>query len=314
MVKIVTLNSSNSMDNLPKKRKNKLNSGQALLLVLLGMGAALVLVLSVVSRSVTDISLTSQDLDSSRAFSAAEAGIENMLINPSLSSNNYENGLSYSGVVSDIGNSINYNLLEPLASGESATVWFVSHDENGEFTCADNDCYHKGAIVVYWGNAGVTSTDSDAPALEATVFYDTTGTAVTSHTYGGVKVARVAVDPKLGRDNGFSNDYSQVPITINGITYPFSKSISFSDLDIDSTCYNKEGCLLFMRIKPIYNNTPQNVAVTTVDNKELPSQGKLVESTGFAGTAQRKVEVVQTYKEPLSVFDMTVFAGGGISK
>ena len=57
------------MRNLPK-----IESGQALLLVLLGMAVVLTIVLSILSRSVTDIAVTSREEEALRAFSAAEAG------------------------------------------------------------------------------------------------------------------------------------------------------------------------------------------------------------------------------------------------
>jgi Tfp pilus assembly protein PilX len=55
-------------------------NGQALLIVLLGMAVVLTLVLSIVSRSVTDVSITKRDEESLRAFSAAEAGVEQALL------------------------------------------------------------------------------------------------------------------------------------------------------------------------------------------------------------------------------------------
>ena len=55
--------------------EKRLQSGQALLIVLLGMAVVLTMVLSVVSRSVTDIQLTTRDDEALRAFSAAEAGV-----------------------------------------------------------------------------------------------------------------------------------------------------------------------------------------------------------------------------------------------
>lgn len=55
-------------------------SGQALLLVLLSMAVVLTIVLSILSRSVTDIAVTSRDEEALRAFSAAEAGVEQALV------------------------------------------------------------------------------------------------------------------------------------------------------------------------------------------------------------------------------------------
>jgi len=89
--------------------KNKKESGQALLIVLLGMAVILTLVLSIVSRSVTDISLTKKDEESLRAFSAAEAGVEQLLVGgPSATS--FPNS-SYSGNITYIEGERYYNLI-----------------------------------------------------------------------------------------------------------------------------------------------------------------------------------------------------------
>ena len=58
--------------------------GQALLIVLLTLAVTLTVVLSVVSRSVTDITVSTYEEDALRAFSAAEAGIEEALLKGSI--------------------------------------------------------------------------------------------------------------------------------------------------------------------------------------------------------------------------------------
>jgi len=59
--------------------KKDLLSGQAVLLVVLTLAVVLTLVLSVISRTITDVKITTVEGDSLRAFSAAEAGIERHL-------------------------------------------------------------------------------------------------------------------------------------------------------------------------------------------------------------------------------------------
>ena len=61
-------------------KRNVGNQGQALLIVLLTLSVVLTIVLSIVSRSITDISITSLEEDSQRAFNAAEAGVEQALL------------------------------------------------------------------------------------------------------------------------------------------------------------------------------------------------------------------------------------------
>jgi len=62
------------------RMKFKNQKGQAVLIVLLSLSVVLIVVMFVVSRSITDISLSTKEENSLRAFSAAEAGIERALV------------------------------------------------------------------------------------------------------------------------------------------------------------------------------------------------------------------------------------------
>lgn len=281
--------------------------GQALLLVLLGMGAAMVLVLSVVSRSITDISLTSKEDESARAFSAAEAGVEKVLI--SGSSDNIPDLGNNSGYVSELGDlaagSTEYNIPESLKSGEFGTVWFVPHDENGQMTVPAEADFNK--LTICWGNENATG---EIPALELSLYYDDTpgpGTPSLNNPpdYSGVKVFRAAYDSaSAGRDNGFETDGIDTECVIAGQNYPYSKK----ELIVASL-----NDLLFARIKLLYNSVAQNVGVQ-IKGANLPSQGKRIVSTGTSGDATRKVEVIQTYKDILPFLDNAVYSNSNLEK
>jgi hypothetical protein len=60
--------------------KNK-EKGQALLMLLLVLSVVLTIIIATVSRSVTDIKITTYEDNSARAFGAAEAGVEEALPN-----------------------------------------------------------------------------------------------------------------------------------------------------------------------------------------------------------------------------------------
>ncbi len=59
--------------------KIKQNSGQTLLIIVLIAAVILTVGLAVASYSITDIKISQQEEESARAFSAAEAGIEEAL-------------------------------------------------------------------------------------------------------------------------------------------------------------------------------------------------------------------------------------------
>src|SRR6185369_6746883 len=66
--------------SLRKEIEDRNESGQALVLVLLSLAVVLTLVLFVLSRSVTDVAVSSRQEEAVRAFSAAEAGVERALV------------------------------------------------------------------------------------------------------------------------------------------------------------------------------------------------------------------------------------------
>ena len=290
--------------------KGGIESGQALLIVLLGMAVVLTLVLSIVSRSINDVSITKKDEDSLRAFSAAEAGIEQMLVGGPTTSEFPESNSSFTGSISDVGGQNYYNMVNNLASGDVGTVWFVSHDNTGNIKCdGQNPCINPSgkSLNICWGtNPGST------PAIEVSLFYDTTRKAL-SFDYSDLKIARATFDSNASRRNeNFFGQASESNCTFpNGPTYRFTSGYKslFTDLGLPAGC-NQEGCLLFARIKIFYNSAPDGIGVV-LDSGTFPGQAKKVTSSGFSGEATRKVEAIQTFDEFLPLFDNAVFNNSG---
>ena len=103
--------------------------GQVVLVVLLIMAAVGTIVLSVASRSVVDVSLTKQEEEKIRAFSAAEAGIEDLLaqglaVAPESGESGEEEGdIQYEYEVSEVGGGGGgYEIKEPLKNGEAIQI------------------------------------------------------------------------------------------------------------------------------------------------------------------------------------------------
>jgi len=168
---------------LPKvKGRNLLHysSGQAVLLVVLGMAVVLTIVLSVASRSVTEVSVSEVDEASSQAFSAAEAGIEKLMAGSATETGSFaaEGGGDFSaganpypaegGTVFDFNDAM---VNQQFSNGESATIWFVSHtDDSSGFLCdADHPCFNGTSFTLCWGLPSLLSS-----AIEVSLYYDPT--------------------------------------------------------------------------------------------------------------------------------------------
>jgi len=304
---------------LTKFRNSK---GQAVLLVLLGMAAVLTLALSIVSRTVSDISNVTSDEKSSQAYTKAEEGIEALLYNP------YTNGGVYtstnvSASATRYGENQSQVEYDPIKAGQSDTIWFVSHHQSGYFTCSGGvPCYTGNSALemqVCWGDDGTANNQQTTPAIEVSVYYDDTRASIgSSPNYSGVKVVRRAFDGYSARAtlNGFQNVASN---TCTGLTgYRFSSgTIRLSDYGVPNgaTCLsNAGGCLLFARIKLLYSDSEDHKIGVTFSggsgNASIPQQGWLITSTGTVENAKRRIETIQYLDEPLDIFDNAINSYG----
>jgi hypothetical protein len=298
------------MSYLPLHAKGQVphSSGQALLIVLLTMAVVLTIVLSILSRSITDIKVTSQDEESLRAFSAAEAGVEQALVVGTGADANLF-GTTHFSVDVDLFSEgktkfvfpSNYSSLDPVYT------WFVAHDDDGKLSsCSDPlSCFTGASLAVCWGKKGASPT----PALEATIFY-----TLTPGDYATAQIARVAVDPDASRRG--LNSFSEPDVgtcTIDETTLAFKKTIDFASLEIPEAVFGAANGLQFMTLKLIYNADAQPLGVDA-GGSAFPSQGKIIASEGSSGTANRRLEVFQGYQEIPAVFASAIFSTGGLVK
>lgn len=284
-----------------------LNQGQALLIVLLSLAVVLTVVLSILSRSVTDVEVTSLEEDALRAFSAAEAGIERALIIGSNVADTDFGGASFDATVSNFSEgSATFAYPFEVASGDIATVWFVAHEVDGDLGCSTNPCFSGEQMLFCWGKEGAFAD----PAVEISVYY-----AATPGDYSTIAVARSAYDPDAGRRS--SNNFAAPTggaCTIESVNYKFSQIVDFGSLGIPSASYQAQNGLQFARVRMFYNaDTSQELGVDVSPvacagcTGLLPSQGERIESTGNAGDSTRKVEVFRVFADPPAIFDSAIF-------
>ena len=299
------------MNSLPKLKKE---SGQALLLVVLSLAIVLTIILSILSRSITDIAVTSRSEDALRAFSAAEAGVEQALVI----------GADIGGAIGDSnfsakvtgyaqGTKAFSNPAGALA-GESVLFWFVAHNQTtGDTECsAQNLCFTGSQFKICWGTGGGAGNPT-TPANEASVYY-----AATPGSLATVRIARIAVDPNSTRRT--SNNFSAPDTgtcTIEGDNFQFWKIIDLTTLGVPAGVYSTQNGLQFAKVRLLYNTDIAHtvgIDVNQPGNGNLPSQGVKIESTGQAGDSNRKINVFRGFGEPPPIFDVAVFSPGGLIK
>src|SRR3989344_3215898 len=139
--------------------------GQVLLILILVMTVGLTIGLSVVQRSLTGVSTASKLEQSSRALSAAEAGIERALNSGPTGSPttvNFTENSSGSTTIDSGKIPTHEQALEypPLAKEDIAQFWLA--DPNPTLNLPTY--YNNNSIIVYWGKPGLP--DVDKAALE----------------------------------------------------------------------------------------------------------------------------------------------------
>lgn len=272
-------------------------SGQILLITLLVLTVVITIGIALIGRTRTDVTSSAEIEESARAFSAAEAGIEQALISGSgtqgevtLSNNN----ASYTTNVSTIGSATGAYVFQELTSvGDTETLWLVGHTAAG---LLDELVKYQGpSIDICWkGVSGST------PALVGTVVYKTSG--------GLYRTAQRAFDPLGTRGNNFAsagtlgNGCGQVGV--------YRQTVLFSSF---APAINPASdTLLMFRLRPFYAD-----AFISVDAGAsiLPSQGRLIASEGTTETGiTRRVVVSQQYRSPSGIFDAAVISQTNFSR
>ncbi len=274
-------------------RKNN-QSGQIALISLLVLTIATTVGLSLIARTTTDISVTRNIEESTRAFSAAEAGIEEALKSGVAASGETDPALGVGYVVTiapATGSPGNPFVFPQKTLNENTeTVWLVDHRADG--TLIEVPTYINPTIDVCW------SSESTTPAIVVGVLYK----------IGGLyKVAKFAYDPDGSRANNFSAPTQSTGGCGAGTDTTYKSTLTFSDVGITPAV----DTLIALRIRPVYSGTRIAVSPT----QDLPVQGNNIESVGKAGgDVNRKIVVYQQYRSAASIFDYAVYSEGSFSR
>lgn len=289
--------------------------GQVILILILVMTVALAIGISVIQRSLSDISTSSKVEQSSRAFSAAEAGIEKALNCPTCETTTVEFAENQSRATVTAENRVpaipagfggQQALFEcppsdpRLAKEDIAQIWLA--DPNSP-TNPPAEFYKQTSLDVYWGN----STD-DKAALELTLIYYAGTQYQTKKWYLDHRVTR-------NPDNGFT----QAACTGYDLgTTNYQCKYTIGDLP------SSPSRLILLRARLLYlPNTTEGQpfavqAVGTCSESDtsgcIPPQARILVSTGTSGQTQRTVQVCQLEKVVPPYFDYAIFSADEIEK
>lgn len=261
--------------------------GQVLLIIILVMVVSLTVGLSVVTRSITNLRVSTEEENSQRAFYAAEAGVEIALKSSGTTPVISSSGKGLPDTFSRIENvTINYataqqQLLDKLALKDEVTsLWLVDYTQ---LSANPPPSWGPGTLTIYWGRGSdfadtCSSTEAadTVAALEIIVISSVSNPTATHYTY----------DPCNARRG--SNKFSAPSLVGSPYTVPNIPGMTFRyrALIPPSGTIN-QGVLV--RVVPLYTNTPLAVSASVA----LPSQGRRIESVGSSGGTRHKIVVMQ---------------------
>ena len=288
-------------------------SGQLILTLVLVLTVALAIGLSLVQKSLTDVSTATRTEQSTRAFSAAEAGIEQALLTiPGSGSSNFPiNGGNTT--VDDQG-----EVPRPAATGQVQEIfelpklakerveqaWFAD-PKNNDTKGVPAEGYNQSSLDLYWGDSALDK----AAILAKVVYYDSSDTSYKSISF--------PLDSNPNRGNNFNTPIS-----------PTCKD-SFYEKDTTSGTSRKFYCfarisgwsanvrLMLIRIRMLYNPSDQPIAIQAVGSCagcNIPRQARIINSVGSSGDTQRRVQVFKQEKVVPPYFDYAIFSTGDIKK
>ena len=287
-----------------------MKSGQILILVLLIVVVSLAVGLSVASRNLTNLRISTQTEESQRAFSAAEGGVEDTLSRLIAIKTDIASGTSGVGANSQC--NINATDLEascnvPVGADISADIKVKARKvyttpvvKLGDVAQVDLRIYN-GSVKIDWpANPHVS--------LEVTLICDSIGIVNTCN--GGV-------------DHG---DYAQNRYFFRGpnppsadmtVTSPFTWDDCVPSGGICSKTISTPSSIRpqYLRIKPFYNNVV-DLVVSGVSPDDLPTQIYEINSVAKTNLGiTRRVQVTRTALPALpAVFDYVLYSEGDIVK
>lgn len=294
----------------------KSQGGQIVLLLILIITVALAIGLSMVQRSLTDVSTASKVEQSSRALSAAEAGIERALQTGGVVGeldlgNNAKVGTVSRDLEPAAGQPLQY---PPIGKEDVAQIWLAdpsATDVDGSPTAV----YTGSSIDLYWGKVPANTDDSLLPAIEATlVYYDNQG--------GGDKYGtkKYFIDYAASeRGNGFLNNSvcnRNDGVSIDTLNPQAKKYYCKTSLDLTkdgSTQYKK---VILIRLRLLYTSQLEPLALKPCIGTGclIPPQSSRYVATGVAGETTRKLELFRLENVVPFYFDYAIFSDGTIEK
>lgn len=277
----------------------KSEKGQTVLVMLLLVAVILTIGLSVVSRSVTDVRISSQTQESARAFWIAQAGLEKAIKTGAGEALTTVGDVQYTVTKAVLGGGLTFDFPDKIEAQQPVTVWLVNHDNNGQILLGER--YLGNNLIVHWGEPDdVSLADQNLkPAIEATLIYQDNWSKFYSRKY--------AFDPYDGR--GVQTNFSSAERSDNPSSFAYMATISF----VGSPGYADPYLII---LKLLFNTTPKPVRVKGSMDMNLPNQGNCFTSAAVISSSNvsRSVKECKFWPTAPQIFNYLLYSGPDLVK
>lgn len=323
-----------------KVRSRVAEEGQILLTLVLVVLVSLTIGLSISQRAISNLSTSTKTEQSSRAFSAAEAGIEQALrTNAEVANLTLDNQskatVSSTGLLPVYRQALEY---PPISKADFGQIWLAKPQDLTPY-------YSQDTLTVFFGNAGEDYTSDDTkPAIEINLVTQNGNDYISTRYYFDSDLSRItgnnfiypnqALDPRhqyssdrcLSGAEATDSCAPGDPFCINSsnsLSAPLPEDRRFLCKATISTKPNSPNEIpILVRFRLLYSNSKQRFAFKPViagcltDDYicSLPPQAVIYTSIGTSGDTQRRIQTFQETTVVPQFIDYAIFSNGGINK
>jgi Tfp pilus assembly protein PilX len=299
--------------------------GQIVVLLLLTMLVALSIGLVVTQRSLTDLSTSTQSEQASRAFSAAEAGLErslteaeNLTVQGAIPETQLNNQASADYKATDyLPNRLNQALEYPPLGKESVAQFWLSNPLSPNVDAM----YTNSGLNLYFGDPSTSPNDKPGAVITIITKSRSTGELSAIKKYFDSDSTRVTA--RFNEAVNGANPLSCASTGKTSLSTNFLVSNYYCEALVDiRSCTDNPDCYpVVARARILYSNSNQKIALgpntafgTNRSVNYLPRQANLYTSTGKAGESEKRLQTFREKKVIPYFFDYAIFSTSNIYK
>lgn len=310
----------------------KNQKGQILILLLLVMLVTLTFALAIAQHSLTYLSNSNKSEQGTRAFSVAQAGIEQALkgsnnVSVPLLSNQASASIAPAPLLPPPANNeaIEY---PPIGKDTPAQFWAIDPSNQSNFTSTTGPSAYSSfsssaTFIVYYGNYNFANPSdptsymnlTNKPAVEINyVTFDSINKVYLSHKYLYDGDSQRS-SGKLANASTATCSSSPTPIatTTNSVSAG-GRYFACATPALPPALLPTSEIPVMIRVRLLYSDISQVVAVQPQNGSAFPPQVQIFNSVGYSGQTQKAIQV---FKAPFVVppfFDYAIFAQTNIKK